>query len=82
MGFLVDKAPSLGSFILSKINNHKITPMEIVVLLVMWAITIPICFNSAKKIGSNKTIAVLAGICLPIIAAIGYAYVASNHKST
>ena len=53
--------------------------IEFIVLLIMWAITVPICYNSAKKIGSNTTVAILAGLFLPILAAIGYAYVASNH---
>lgn len=52
---------------------------DAVALLIIWAITIPVCFRAAKKIGSNITIAVLAGMFLPILAAIGYAYVASNY---
>lgn len=55
--------------------------MEIIVLLVLWGITVPICLNCAKKINSNKTVAVLAGIFMPILAAIVYSYLASNHKN-
>jgi Kef-type K+ transport system membrane component KefB len=54
--------------------------MEIIILFIMWGITVPVCLKSAEKIGSNKTIAVLAGLFLPIIGAIGYAYAASNSK--
>jgi len=53
--------------------------METIVLLIMWAVSIPICVKSAKKIGSNSVVAGLAGFVAPILAAIGYAYVASNH---
>lgn len=56
--------------------------MEIIVLLVMWAISIPICVKSAKKIGANQVVAGFAGLVAPILAPIGYAYFASNHKST
>ncbi len=54
--------------------------MEWIFLFIVWGITVPVCLKSAKKIGSNTTIAVLAGICLPVLAALGYAYAASNSK--
>lgn len=55
--------------------------MYILVLILMWIITIPICYNSAKKIKGNLTVSVLVGIFLPIIGAIIYAYLASNKKN-
>lgn len=55
--------------------------METIVLLGMWAISIPICLRCAKKIGANRTVAFFAGLVAPILAPIVYAYLASNHKS-
>lgn len=46
----------------------------------MWGISIPICVNAAKKIGSNQIVAGLAGLVAPILAPIAYWYVASNRK--
>jgi len=46
----------------------------------MWAISIPICINFAKKIGGNQIVAGLAGLVAPIFAPIAYWYIASNRK--
>ncbi len=54
--------------------------METTVLLIMWAVSIPVSFWGAKKIGSNKIVAVFAGLVAPVLAPIVYAYLASNHK--
>lgn len=54
--------------------------MEIFVLLIVWAISIPICVNAAKKIGANKFVAGLAGFAMPFFAPIAYTYVASHLK--
>ena len=54
--------------------------METAVLLVMWAISIPICVKCAKKIKANEIVAGFAGLVAPILAPIVYAYLASNHK--
>jgi hypothetical protein len=53
---------------------------DIFVLLILWGISVPVCIKSAKKIGSNTIVATLAGFCAPILSALGYLYVASNHK--
>jgi len=54
--------------------------MEIAALLVIWAISIPLCVRFAKKIGSNQVVAGLAGLAAPILSPILYWYVASNKK--
>lgn len=54
--------------------------METVVLLILWGISIPLCVRFAKEIGSSQVIAGLAGLAAPILAPIGYWYIASNKK--
>jgi len=54
--------------------------MELIVLLVLWGISIPLCINSAKRIGGSKIVAGMAGFVAPILAPIGYMYVASHSK--
>ncbi len=55
--------------------------IEIIGFLVFWGITVPICFLSSKKIKSNRVVAVLAGLFIPILSSIVYSYLASNYKN-
>jgi hypothetical protein len=49
-------------------------------LLIVWAISIPLCLRFSAKLKYNKTIAVLAGLFLPVLAPLVYGYLASNKK--
>jgi len=55
--------------------------MEIITLIVLWGITVPICLICSNKIKSNRLVAVLAGLFIPILSAIVYVYLASNYKN-
>lgn len=54
--------------------------MEIIILLILWSISIPICVKYARKIDGNVVVAGLAGFVAPILVPIGYAYVAARCK--